>query len=156
MIPVKPPPLLPCLDAPAHGHGLTQDDFRALFQYLYLECPWYATLPKGETISVRFRRSSFDHVFFKEPAEGQPRTVWQEDRAERILWIGYTVENAVEVRKVGAARVNFFCRMADDAAPWFVVVTDRTNGKLDFVTAYPLDDRGYLQARATGTVIFRQ
>jgi len=34
MIPVKPPPLLPDLAAPAHGHGLTQDDFRVLSQYL--------------------------------------------------------------------------------------------------------------------------
>jgi hypothetical protein len=156
MIPVKPPPLLPCLDASAPGHGLTQDDFRALFEYLYVDTHWYVTLPKGQAVRVRFRPRHCEHAFFKEPAEGQPRTIWQPDRAERILWIGYTVENPAEVRKVGVARLSLFCRMADHRTPWFVVVTDRRNGELDFVTAYPLTHDEYLKARRTGDILSRR
>jgi len=156
MIPVKPPPLLPCFDRSNPAPGLTEDHFRAVFAYLYVDAPWYATLPKGKALEVRFRPRHFEHAFFKEPAKGRARTVWQKDRAERILWIGYTVENAVEVRKVGEARFTFFCRMADREAPWFVVVTNLMAGALDFVTAYPLDSHGYVQARSTGVMVFRR
>ncbi len=156
MIPAPPPPLLPCFDPSSPAPGLAQSHFRALFGYLYVDVHWYATMPKGRAVRVRFRPRHFDHAFFKEPAKGQPRAIWERDRAVRLLWIGYTVENSVEVRKVGAARLTFFCRMADHAAHWFVVVADDTGGGLDFVTAYPLSDREYLRARSTGCVIFRR
>lgn len=156
MIPVKPPPLLPCFDASIPGPGLAQDTFRELFEYLYVDCHWYVTLPKGEAVEVRFRPRHFRHALFKEPATGEGRTLWVAERAERILWIGYTLEHPTEVRQVGAGRFTFFTRMADHCYPWFLAVTDQINGELDFVTAYPLDHNGYLRARRTGVTVLRR
>ena len=140
MVPVKPPPLIPCCDET--GHGLNVDDFQALFGYLYVGACWYVTPPRIETLRVVFHPHHFDHAFFKEPDKGQRRTVWKPDRAERLLWIGYTVENPSEVYRVGTSRLNLFCRMGDRAAPWYLVVIDRTGEVVaTFTTAYPMDHR---------------
>lgn len=139
MIPAKAPPLLPSLDATGQGPGLTEDSFRALFQYLYVEANWYVTVPGGHTLKVAFRPDHFNHAFFKEPAKGEPRSVWKADRAERLLWIGYTLENPSEVYRAGSARFSFFCRLADRSAPWYLVVIEATGDwTANFVTAYPV------------------
>jgi len=154
MLPASPPPLLPYLDAPAHGHGLTQDDFRALFQYLYVEAHWYTTPPGEKTLKVTFLPHHFGHAFFKGPVKGQPRTIWKPDRAERLLWIGYTVENPAETYQVGTSRFNLFCRMADHAAPWYLVVIDRMGEWVaNFVTAYPLGHREAVGMRKIGVLL---
>lgn len=152
MLPVKPPPLLPCPDTT--GHGLLPDDFHALFQYLYVESHWYARPPHGNPLKVTFLPHHFDHAFFKEPIKGQPRTIWKPDRAERLLWIGYTLENPSEVYRVGSSRSNFFCRMADRAAPWYLVVLDRMGEWVaNFVTAYPLGHHDAVGARKIGVLL---
>jgi len=156
MEPVKPPPVLPCFDAASSAPGLCQAHFRALFGYLYVNCHWYASLPKGEAVAVRFRPEHFNHIFFKAPARGQPRTVWRPERAERILWIGYSVEHPAEIRQVGASRLTFYTRMADRRWPWFLVVTDRNGGALECVTAYPLSHKQVRQSRRAGDTILRR
>lgn len=156
MIPAKPPPLIPPLDALGQGHGLTQDCFRALFRYLYIEAHWYATVPRCGTLKVTFLPHHFDHAFFKEPDKGRPRDVWKPDRAERLLWIGYTVENPCEVHQVGSSRFNLFSRMADRAAPWYLVVIDRMGDWVaSFVTAYPLGHRDAVGMRKIGALLER-
>lgn len=156
MLAVRPPPLIPSLDGPGSGQGLHQDCFRALFQYLYVEAHWYATLPGGGTLKVAFLPHHFGHAFLKEPAPGQPRSVWKSERAERLLWIGYTIENPCEVYRLGASRLNFFCRMADRNAPWYLVVTDRMGEWVaNFVTAYPLGHRDAAGMRKIGVLLRR-
>lgn len=81
----KPPPLIPSLDAASHGQGLGQECFRALFQYLYVDGHWYATLPGGLTLKVAFLPHHFSHAFLKEPAPGQPRTIWKPERRALAL-----------------------------------------------------------------------
>ncbi len=154
MLPAKPPPLLPDLATRSDGHGLTQDDFRALFQYLYVEANWYTTPPGEPPLTVNFLPHHFDHAFFKEPGRGAPRTIWKPDRAERLLWIGYTLENPREVYRVGASRLNLFSRLGDHAAPWFLVVLDRMGEWVaNFVTAYPLGHRDAVGARRIGVLL---
>jgi len=154
MLPEKPPPLLPDLATRSDGHGLTQDDFRALFQYLYVEGNWYTTPPGEPPLTVNFLPHHFDHAFFKEPGRGAPRTIWKPDRAERLLWIGYTLENPCEVYRVGASRLNLFSRMGDRSAPWYLVVIDRMGEWVaNFVTAYPLGHRDAVGARRIGDLL---
>jgi hypothetical protein len=137
--PSKPPPLLPYSDPDGLGPGLTQADFRALFDYIYVAGHWYAEVPGQLPLKVRFLSRHFDHAFFKEPAEGEPRTVWQPQRAERILWIGHTLENPTEVYQDGASSYRFLCRMGDSAAPWCRVIVVKTgDGAANFVTVYTL------------------
>lgn len=144
MQPVKPPPLLPCLNEAACLSGLSQGTFRELFGYLYVDCPWFATVPGHSACRVRFRPRHFEHAFYKEAEAGEARVVWQPDRAERLLWIGYTLEQPTQTYRVGERRHNFFCRMADPEAPWYLVVTDLyREHELDFVTAYPLGHHSY-------------
>jgi hypothetical protein len=157
MIPVKPPPLIPCLDSPGRGRGLCQNEFRDLFEYLYIEGHWYAT-PPGKRISLKvtFLPHHFDHAFFKGATDGGPRIIWKPDRAERLLWIGYTLENPSKVYQVRNSRFNLFCRMTDRSAPWYLVVVDRTGEWVaNFVTAYPLDHERIKDARKTGRLLGR-
>lgn len=153
MLVAKAPPLIPSLALPGRGEGLTEDHFRALFQYLYVEAHWYARLPEG-AVRVTFHPHHFAHAFFKESARGAPRTIWQPRRAERLLWIGYTLENPTEVHQVNSSRFDFFCRLSDREAPWYLVVIDqRGNETANFVTAYPLDHREAANSRKTGVLL---
>lgn len=154
MKPVKPPPLLPCLNTSDLGHGLVEADFRAIFGYLYVDAHWYIRPPGEDTLKVTFLPRHFDHAFFKEPERGQPRTVWKPDRAERLLWIGYTLENPVEVYRVESSRYKLFCRMADRTAPWYLVVIEQMGDWVaNFVTAYHLGHRDVVGSRKIGVLL---
>lgn len=156
MLAAKPPPLIPSIDATTNGQGVGEDCFRDLFQYLYVDAHWYARLPGGSSLKVAFLPHHFRHAFFKEPAPAQPRTVWKPERAERILWIGYTIENPCEVYRLGASRLNYFCRMGDRQAPWYLVVVDRMGEWIaNFVTAYPLGHQDAVGMRRLGRLLGR-
>jgi len=149
---MKPPPLIPYCDT--SGHGLKEEDFRALFDYLYVEGAWYTAPPGERSLRVVFEPHHFRHAFYKEPGKGQRRTLWKPDRAGRLLWIGYTVENPAEVYQVGASRFNLFCRMADHSAPWYLVVIDQTGEWVaSFVTAYPLGHKEAVNQRRIGKLL---
>ena len=151
-IPIKAPPLLPCCTTSAHGLG--EGNFRDLFEYLYVDGHWYGTLPKGETFKALFLPDHFDHAFYKEATPGGVRTIWKPERAERILWIGYTLEHPAEVRLVSGSRYNFYTRMADRVAPWYIVVTDCTSrSDAYFVTAYPLPHDRARTSRKQGALL---
>ena len=153
---VRPPPLIPSLEGADPTQGLTQDCFRSLFQYLYVEAHWYANLPGRHTLKVSFRPDHFDHAFYKESRPGQPRSLWKPERAERLLWVGHTIENPCEVYQMRASRLSLFCRLADREAPWYLVVVDRTGEWVaSFVTAYPLGHRDAAGMRRLGTPLGR-
>lgn len=71
-----------------------------------------------------------------------------------MLWIGYAIENPREIYRVGSSRLNFFCRMADRDAPWYLVVVDRMGEWVaNFVTAYPLGHRDATGMRKIGVLL---
>ena len=139
--PVNSATPLALLDAPAHGHGLTQDDFCALFQYLYVEAHWYARPPGADTLKV-LHPAPASPAFSRSRPRVSPARSGNPTALNACLWIGYMVENPAEVYQVGTSRFNLFCRMADRAAPWYLVVIDRMGEWVaNFVTAYPLGHR---------------
>lgn len=149
-IPTKPPPLLPCHEPSCGSVGIDRTKFEELFEYFYVENAWYASLRRGAHF-VRFVHSDFMHAVYKEPAQNKPRTVWQPDRAERLLWIGFTLENPTVILKVRSSRYLFFCRMSDPITPWYLVVTDWNGGpEMQFVTAYGMDHEGYRRQSKQG------
>jgi hypothetical protein len=140
-LPAQPPPLIPYRDASCSGPGLEIGHFQEFFDYYYRRVPWYTTI-SDIPVRIRFRPKSFFHAFFKGPYEDE-RDEWQPERACRIFWIGYTLDESSCVLQLSSSRFNVLCRMFDKEWPWFLVSIDQNESRFDadFVTAFPADQK---------------
>lgn len=125
------------------GFGLLPEHFRDLFRFLYIQGNWYRSVGGTAAARVFFTGQNFDHAFFKEGSEGEGRSAWQPERAEMILWIGHAIENG-EVWLQGCNDVLFLSKCRG-RKPWYrVMATRRNRGDLQFITAYPVSQKEYL------------
>lgn len=124
------PPLLKLPDAAA---------YRARFEAIY--CAGVVTTFDG--ITVRFRKSDFDHCFFESSRRNRIKDTFSPLRAERLEWIAVALQDAAADRFQGwdrnsktygkTRRVTLVCGN-------YVVVIALTGAKsARFVTAYVAD-----------------
>lgn len=148
------PPRLPNAEGSPGGPGLLRSHFEDLFRFLYVQGNWYRNVEGKAAARIFFAGQNFDHAFFKAGSEGEGRNVWQPDRAELMLWIGHTVEHG-EVRLQGPRDVMFMSKCRGKK-PWYrVVTTRRVNGDLQFVTAYAISEREYLESCKTSCRVLK-
>ncbi len=142
MAPSRVPPLLSKMAQAAAADASCERELREMFDYLYVGGHWYVYPGRGhDYLRVVFEPRDFDHVCYKEADASTPeRTVWRPARAERLLWIGHTIENPWQTRWLrDERRYILLTRTGDPALPVYQVVLDLVHDHFDFITAYPGD-----------------
>lgn len=117
--------------------------------------------------TVRFPAGACRHVCFKppeaDPYSRSPRTVWSQERAERIPWILTALTDPhTEVRPnvQRPERLSYILAVAavpDQGLPqeYFGVVTERLQpGVVEFVTAFPFDHAYWAHWRMGGAPLY--
>lgn len=151
------PPLLSLFASAAGNDPQWQTELRAFFAHYYIQGHWYAYPGRGhQLLSVDFEGSDFDHICFKEPnPTTTARTQWRTDRAERLLWVGFTLENPDQTRWLRPSNRYVLARNTGDTAlPVYVVVLDLIHqDHFDFITAYPGDGKKQRSLRLEGVPV---
>ena len=138
------PPLLPLFASAAGNDPRWQTELRAFFDHYYVQGHWSAYPGRGHRLlSVDFEESDFDHACFKEHSPTTTaRTQWRTDRAERLLWVGFTLEIPDQTRWLKPGNRYVVTRSTGDTAlPVYVVVLELIHqDDFGFITAYPGDE----------------
>jgi hypothetical protein len=127
----------------------------------------FARLYDGVTIldvlgrNVSFSSAACEHVCFKADERGS-RRIWSQERAERIPWIRVALTQPNEVRPSHQREKNQVHLLLLEAEPsegvtkefFGVYVRPLSDTAVEFVTAFPLDERYWQQARRGGKPLY--
>jgi hypothetical protein len=154
---VAPPPLFQLGTGPGSFHA-----YKAEFNRLYRSGPITDALGR----EVLFSGDSAHHVCFKpdgdDPYFRKPRTVWAQERAERISWISRVLTNPYEIRpnhQVPHRRQGYFLMFPASAGRpeelyYAVVDIGGDPNRVQFLTAYPTDRKYWSKARQGGACLY--
>jgi hypothetical protein len=130
-------------------------DYEATFNALY--CSGVVTDVFGKTVLFN-ARASCKHVCFGSPKYFGDPSRWGQARAERIPWIGPTLSNAaIELCQdphPDGDRRRYLWQVPEDAARglkqeyYCVIVQNRDDDTVSFITSYDIDRKQWLSYRA--------
>ena len=123
--------------------GKTAAEYRALYEMIY--CDFSNPIFTFDGIHVRFFKEKFEHAFYesKNWKKGD-KSVFSNERAEKILWIKDTLEDSNAKLKVGWDKKNKSYdssrRVAVVRNDFVVVIHILAPQKAKFITAYEADN----------------
>lgn len=116
----------------------SEEDYRQRFHSFYCSGP----LTTFDGISVRFRKSDFDHAFFESSKRDGIKDRFSRQRAERMAWIQYALAwSGVELHfgwNKSTNRIDRTRRVAIVEDHVTIIRVYKPN-RADFVTAYVAD-----------------
>ena len=117
----------------------TIDEYRAHFECVYCQGP----ITTFDGITVRFRKSRFEHSFYESTQRNQVKDAFSTLRAERIDWIKAALQDPDAELHVGwdrkKKRNDRSHRVALVVGDYVVVIRLSGNQTSQFVTAYVAD-----------------
>lgn len=121
----------------------TEEEYRTLFESTY--CNPSKPIITHDGITVSFHKSKFDHAFFESVNRKKAdKSQFSVARAERILWIKQTLEDASSKLYVGWDKskktYDKSHRVAVVQGDYVVVINILNATKAVFVTAYRADN----------------